>query len=171
MQILSQLVRVTRSGVVGVWDVSMAGRYFRLLDAGAAVSVIFYRDGREVGRADEIVAGFWYEAAPSEAFDRVVMTTTASQFMRVLLANGRGGYDGQAPTRAVEPAVSGGDLQILRLTISLMYPTMTADELDIAMMFVDPAGGYASSQQAIFAAEQGVQAATPELRAALLSFT
>lgn len=146
---------------------NQTARYFRILDAGAPVTVYFYRKGAEVGRAEAVGAGFWMEEAPGDSFDRIAISSEVTQFLKLLLTHGRGGYDVQAiaDTGAASVALTADYLAAIRATMALMYPTMSADELDVAMLFVQ--GGYTSQQQAIFAAVADAQMSAANIRAAI----
>ncbi|HEY0955913.1 MAG TPA: hypothetical protein VGE36_14210 [Roseateles sp.] len=68
-----------------------AGDFFRIIASPAEdVAIIFYKDGREVGRVEDVGAGYWERCA----FDKVRITSgTGGQVRAVARIGAEVGYD------------------------------------------------------------------------------
>lgn len=70
------------------------GDFFRVLAATAPLDVIFYHQGREVSRAEGIGLGYWEEFQNGERFDRVHVTSSGAQTIKLAMRFGSHvGYD------------------------------------------------------------------------------
>lgn len=151
-----------------IWPIGVPGNFFRILDAGAPITVSLLKGTREVGKAEEIGAGFWSR----EPFDAIEIRSSVTQFVKVVISDGEAGYDIQqqiTTTTTAGGTASADYLAAIRATVALMYPTMTSDELDVFMLFVT--AGYTSNQQAIFAASESTNSTAAELRGILANFS
>ena len=85
------------------------GNYFRIMESVAAVTVRFYKDGSEVGKAEGVLSGFWAEAAPDDSFDKVTVYSATAQTIKVTVASGKMGYDRITGSVAVAKATGASD--------------------------------------------------------------
>lgn len=82
----------------GVLDFYERSDFFRLLDADGPVSVVFYSNGKEVARAEQIGEGYAEHFDGGREFDRVVITSATAQAIAFVTRYGaRVSYD-KAPT-------------------------------------------------------------------------
>lgn len=86
MQTLTQIFAAP-----GTWDLASPMRYFRLLSASAAVTVRVFAAGREVERAENVQAGYWFKW--DQPFDRLSIDCGAGSYTIALADNQNGGYD------------------------------------------------------------------------------
>jgi hypothetical protein len=90
-------------------SLSIPGRYFRILSSGLnSVDVEFFKNNSAVGeKATAVDAGYY--GIPEHGFDRVDVTSSTTQTVKVALGSGAGGYDRTVGTVDVSslPAITG----------------------------------------------------------------
>lgn len=75
----------------GAWQFATFGQYFRLMETGAAVDVVLYRNGQPKIEAAGVQAGYCVEAVE---FDRIEIRSAASQAVKIAYSpEGGGTYD------------------------------------------------------------------------------
>lgn len=62
------------------------GTFFRLLETSAALSLVFYLNGKEVARADNIEGGYAEEMA--EGFDKITLKSATTQAVKFVFRQG-----------------------------------------------------------------------------------
>lgn len=77
--------------VNGSWKLQSAGNYFRLISCPSPVDVKFYKGGAEVASASQMDTGFYLK--PANGFDRVDITSSTAQTVKLMILDGDGGYD------------------------------------------------------------------------------
>lgn len=126
-----------------IWNI--AGGYFKLLAAAAAVSIKLYKDGACVLSADSVDAGFYQ----SVAFDRVEITCTVSQQVDWLFASQEGGSDritgtitiSGASTLALPGNVAVGVAEVAVLAAATRRKVIfMADKANAGTIYLGPVG-------------------------------
>lgn len=87
----------------GTRQFNVPGRMFRLLSTANPVDVKLYSRGQRIHDADAnaVEGGYWYLCAPGAEFDRVEITTGASEAVKFFYTQGGGGYDRSAGSVSV----------------------------------------------------------------------
>lgn len=71
------------------WAMAEVGAYFQIFEAPAAVDVRFMRNGKVIGTAEQMGAGFY--ARPAEGFDRIEIASATTQTIKIGISDGTGG--------------------------------------------------------------------------------
>ena len=78
----------------GTWQQHLVGKYFRLLESGAPVTIHFFAKGREIQRCENVEAGLWIQRKDGDEFDRIEIDSSVSQAIKIATSNeSGGGYD------------------------------------------------------------------------------
>lgn len=83
----------------GLLRFSEVGDFFRVLAAGSSLTIIFYRRGSEVARAEKVGAG--YSEQFSEAFDQIVVKSDVTNAISIVARYGNTVTYDQPPNGAV----------------------------------------------------------------------
>jgi hypothetical protein len=96
----------------GVVQIGVSGRYMRLINASAVVTVGFWAKGNLKGKAVGINPGLWIK--PEESFDSITVESATAQTVSIMVGAGEAGYD--------QVTVSGSVLAALSNTITDAAP-------------------------------------------------
>lgn len=70
------------------WPLHVPAKFMQLVVAPAPVSLKFYQGGKVVDEAEEVEEGFYCN---TEGFDRVEVTSSANQLVKIILSDGSSG--------------------------------------------------------------------------------
>lgn len=93
------------------------GDFFRVLDAAAPLDLIFYRNGAEVGRADQVGEGY-AERFRGEGFDRYRITSATTQAIQFVGRLGNDVFYDKPPTGEVTLAGQQGAFTSAQKTVT-----------------------------------------------------
>lgn len=101
------------------------GDFFRVLDAAAPLDLIFYRNGAEVGRAEQVGEGY-AERFRGEGFDRYRITSASTQTIQFVGRLGNDVFYDKAPTGAVTLSGQQGAFTSAQVTVTSASTTIDA---------------------------------------------
>jgi len=106
------------------------GRFFRLMESTATVTLLFYRNGSLVGSAFDVGAGFAWEGAnkTDELFDSISVTSSAAQSIKFAASNEPVSYDRSAGSVDINSIANRGAVTQTALILSSEVQLLPAND-------------------------------------------
>lgn len=92
----------------GVWQLLIGGAYFRIIGSTADVDVSFFRRGSVSATATAVGVGYY--SIPADGFDRVDITSSVNQTVKIAISDAGGGYDAVAVIGTVNSLTINGSV-------------------------------------------------------------
>lgn len=111
------MIVITTIAAGGQLEFHESADFFRLLDTDTTLDVIFYRQGAEIARAENVGEGYAEQFNQSN-FDRVVIRSATEQNLQFVMRNGAIVFYDKPPTGNVNIENVNGDFEQAQITVT-----------------------------------------------------